>query len=156
MTDKYKESLGFVVRFYRKNAFRPNAGFIVREIPFWRRHIVAASIVGITLIAIAAVTTYVILEKSNTVEHEIEVPAIEQDLNSNNAEDIQVQPEVKLIEFENASLPEIVNSIEKTYNVKVKNVPEVNTRLTLSYEGTAEDLIETINEMLGIDLSLER
>lgn len=35
------------------------------------------------------------------------------------------------------------------------NVPQTEYRLTLSYEGTAADLIQTINDLLGTDLQID-
>ena len=59
------------------------------------------------------------------------------------------------IEFTDAPLADVVKEIERVYEVHVVNVPEMGDyRLTLSYEGTAKDLVETINELLGTSLGI--
>lgn len=65
---------------------------------------------------------------------------------------------VKVIDFEEASLPVVVDKIKEVYGVKVVNVPEnaENYKLSLHYEGTAADLIETINDILGTDMEIEQ
>lgn len=65
---------------------------------------------------------------------------------------------VKTIDFENADLAMVVETINSTYNVRVGNLPEnaADYHLTLHYEGTATDLIETINEILNINLTLSK
>lgn len=60
------------------------------------------------------------------------------------------------IEFTDASLTTVVKQIEKTYGVRITNVPEGDYRLTLSYEGTAADLVATINDILSIHLTIEQ
>jgi hypothetical protein len=44
------------------------------------------------------------------------------------------------------------------YDVKITNVPENSDdiRLTLGYEGNAEDVVATINDLLGTNLAVEQ
>ena len=51
----------------------------------------------------------------------------------------------------------VVEKINETYNVKVTGLPESpeEYRLSLHYEGTASDLVETINEILGTELTVK-
>ena len=44
--------------------------------------------------------------------------------------------------------------IEKVYGVKLGNVPDDDIRLSLSYEGTAADLVDTINDLLGTEIEI--
>ena len=60
------------------------------------------------------------------------------------------------LEFTDASLKDVVKKIESVYEVRIVNVPDTDIRLTLSYEGTAEDLISTINELEGTQMRVER
>ena len=64
--------------------------------------------------------------------------------------------EVKVIDFENAPLPEVVKKIESVYGVKVMGMPESpeHYELSLHYEGTPTDLISTINEILGTQMTV--
>ena len=59
------------------------------------------------------------------------------------------------IEFKDTPLPKVAEAIAETYDVEITGIrPGDNTRLTLSYEGTAEDLVATINELLGTRLRI--
>lgn len=64
---------------------------------------------------------------------------------------------VKAIDFENTPLTVVVEKINETYNVEVTGLPESpeEYRLSLHYEGTASDLVETINEILGTELTVK-
>ena len=58
--------------------------------------------------------------------------------------------------FNDTPLAEVVKEIEKVYDVRLTSLPEEEYRLTLSYEGTAEDLVATINELLGTHIEIEK
>lgn len=58
--------------------------------------------------------------------------------------------------FENASLIEIIQTIEKKCNVTITNIPSQELCLSLDYEGNADDLISTINELFEINLKIEK
>lgn len=64
--------------------------------------------------------------------------------------------EVKVIDFENAPLPEVVRQIESVYGVKVEEVPASPERyvLSLHYEGTPTDLISVINGILETEMTV--
>lgn len=63
---------------------------------------------------------------------------------------------VKVIDFENAPLPDVIAEIESVYGVKVENLPErpEEFELSLHYEGTPTDLITVINDILGTRLTV--
>lgn len=64
---------------------------------------------------------------------------------------------VKVIDFENTPLPMVIDRIKDVYGVDVENIP-VNAgqyRLSLHYEGNAIDLVETINDILDINMTVE-
>ena len=62
-----------------------------------------------------------------------------------------------MIDFENATLPAVVAKIKEVYGVEVVNLPESadEYKLSLHYEGTAADLVDTINETLGTDIKVQ-
>lgn len=64
--------------------------------------------------------------------------------------------EVKVIDFENAPLPEVIKKIESVYNVKIKDIPASpeEYELSLHYEGTPTDLISVINDILGTEMTV--
>ncbi len=153
MTEKMKKSLRFVTRFYSPGAFKPDTSFIEEGFSFWKRHAVAASVIGTTLLAAAAITTYLALNninnQTNTSSPKIEttVPQIEQP---------SAEEKVKKMKFEDTSLPDVVKAIEEAYGVKISGETEGQPSLTLSYRGTAEDLVAAINDLLGTNLSIEK
>lgn len=62
---------------------------------------------------------------------------------------------MKRIEFADTPLDSVANRIEEVYGVKVHGRNSTDTmRLTLSYEGTAQDLVEAINLTLDTHLSI--
>ncbi len=65
---------------------------------------------------------------------------------------------VKAIDFEDTPLTAVISKIKEVYGVKVVNVPENadEYRLSLHYEGDAADLVATINDILGTQMSVER
>lgn len=76
--------------------------------------------------------------------------------------DIDTRPagtlsEVKVIDFENTPLPEVVERIKEVYGVDVSGVPAdaAGYRLSLHYQGEADDLISVINDILGTDMKIE-
>lgn len=149
MSDKFKESLDFVTKFYQPGAFKARR-ILDHDValPWWRRNIVAASIVAAVLVASAAIFVY---RSSRTPQSHPDLPAAENEMPVKTNADTPL-----LIEFNDAPLHEVVAEIETAYNVKVTGVPaDTDARLSLHYEGTAADLVETINELLGTDMKTE-
>lgn len=64
---------------------------------------------------------------------------------------------VKVIDFDDAALTDVVVSIKEVYGVEVGNLPDnaSSLRLSLHYTGNVADLIETINEILGTELKIK-
>ena len=152
MTENMKNSLRFVTRFYSPGTLRPDPSFIREGLPFRKRHAAAASIIGTALLAAAAVTTYLALAPSPPTE--ASAPQTETPVTP--AEETPKTENVRKMKFDDASLPDVVKAIEKEYGVKVSGQTEGQPRLTLSYEGSAEDLIGAINDLLGTNLKIEK
>ena len=153
MTEKMKNSLRFVTRFYSPGALRPDYSFITEGLPFWKRHAVAASIIGTTLVAAAAVSAYIVL---NMPQPQVEPPVPETETTVRPVEETPASDTVKDMTFEDASLPDVVKAIEEAYGVKVTGATDGQPNLTLSYRGTAEDLTAAINDLLGTNLSIAK
>lgn len=141
--DELKE-ISFIARHYRKGRFnteralrrvRPRGAFRLRAL-----RIAAASAAAIFLTAAAAVMLRSVL-LPQTEQTEQTAPAV-------------ATPTVKVLDFEETPLPAVVAEIEATYGVKVTGVPDgaEGYRLSLHYEATAEDLVATINEILGTEM----
>lgn len=150
MDKKMNESVEFVARYYRAGAFSARRGW--RELgltsrQWWRTRWAAAAAVVVALTATAGIYAYIVSSPSEVRQPEA-VPVTE-----------SVTPigEVsRKIEFADTPLADVVKEIERVYEVRVANLPEKGDyRLTLSYEGTAKDLVETINELLGTRLRIE-
>lgn len=109
---------------------------------------IAASFAGVALSAAAIVITYQVMNTEKPVE-----PTA-----------IPVQPvdrtdradEIIHLEFTDAPLSEVVKGVEDAYGVTLTNVPVEDLHLTLSYEGNACDFIDTVNELLGTDIKIEK
>lgn len=155
MTDNMKKSLRFVAKFYTPGILTPDPSFIARGIPFWKRHAVAASLIGTAFAAAAAFTTYLALKPT---EAEYEVPLSEEvvETSVDYPQETPKAEQVKKMKFEDAPLSEVVNAIEEEYGVKVSGETKGQPHLTLSYQGTAVDLVATINDLLGTNLTIEK
>lgn len=114
---------------------------------FFSRRNIAAACVATALIASASIGVYFYIHPNDSTGTS-EIPAVETT--------VTASKEVHRIEFNNVPLTTVVKEIEKTYNVKISSLPKEQYRLTLSYEGTAEDLVATINELLGTNLEIEQ
>ena len=77
-------------------------------------------------------------------------------INVETANEVPATEAVKDMKFEDAPLQEVVKAIEKEYGVKVSGATEGQPHLTLSYRGTAEDLVAAINDLLGTNLKIEK
>lgn len=141
------KDIDFVARHYRKGLFSVRAG--------WRRLGIGTAVRIRGLRIVAAIAAMVILSGTAAIIYR-----------NNRAEDVQEQSvpvrtvgsldEVKVIDFEDASLTDVVAKIESTYDVKVGGLPESpeEYRLSLHYEGTPVDLIATINDILGTQMTV--
>lgn len=152
---KTEESIDFVTLYYCKGAFDADRALrmirFLPAVPWWRRRGVVAAAIGGALVASAAVFTYIVPDREDgdrVPTEQVDTPA---------AKTSAPVLEIKKIEFADAPLSRVVEEIESVYSVKVTNVPvDGDYHLTLSYEGTAEDLVETINDLLGTSLAVER
>ena len=64
---------------------------------------------------------------------------------------------VKVVDFENAPLPVVVERIREVYGVEVDGLPENadDYVLSLHYEGTPVDLVDTINDLLSTEMTVK-
>lgn len=139
----------FVAQHYRRGLFKTSQA--LRRVKgtdavWWTRsRIAAAAVVAVIFTATAAL----IIHNSYFVETDSQA-TYRQDI---------VQPEadiVRAIDFEGAPLTAVVDRIREVYGVEVVNLPENADELHLSlhYEGSAAELIETINDILDTDMKI--
>lgn len=143
-----ENNIRFVAKHYRAGKFNADMGWkrlgIARKFWNWKR-ISAAAAVGVVVVSAAAFAVYENYFVDTTPQQEVitntPAPAYM----------------VKAIDFENAPLPKVIESIENTYEVRITNIPEdtSNFNLSLHYEGNAFELVETINDILDINLKVE-
>ena len=144
MDDK---EIGFVARHYREGLFsvkdgwrRLGLGMSVRM----RRYRIAAAVSGVVVLSASAAIIY----------HEYRAESVPEQTET--MQTVNPMAEVKVIDFEKAPLPEVIGKIETVYGVWVEGVPESpeHYELSLHYEGTPTDLISTINEILGTQMTV--
>lgn len=150
-----QESLEFVTRHYRAGAFSAEDGLErlsaehgieSKERQWWRgRGIAAAAVVGAVLVASAAIYTFIAKAPANDGK-DVNIEQVNTAVDAANIS--------QKIAFNDADLATVVKEIETVYGVNIENVPTESYRLTLSYEGTAKDLVETINDLLDIQLKI--
>ncbi|MDO4319451.1 MAG: DUF4974 domain-containing protein [Bacteroidales bacterium] len=141
------EEIDFISVHYRKGRFAVDQGWKrlgVPSVSLWKRYRVAAAIAAAVVISATAAVVY----------HEYHTGEVPQQTVRTATQGAMA--EVKVIDFENASLSDVVRKIETIYNVKVENLPEEGNDyvLSLHYEGTPADLIDVINDILGTQMTV--
>ncbi|MDE5871490.1 MAG: hypothetical protein K2H22_06095 [Muribaculaceae bacterium] len=143
------KDLRFIARHYRKGRFA--VGPALKRVKgrkgvWWTRtRIAAACVVAAIFTATAAVFVY----RNNFSETGPSEPETERKA-------IQAAEIVGIIDFEEAPLTKVVAKIREVYGVEVSGLPADPDRyvLSLHYEGSALDLVETINEILDTDMKV--
>ena len=144
---KDNKDLDFVTQHYRHGRFDTAAG--------WRRLGIAATLRRHMLRVAAAVAATVILSATAVVLYRgysgrsVQPSTVQ-------ASAVSPLAEVRVIDFENAPLTEVIDRIEAVYGVRVENLPDSpgDYVLSLHYEGTPADLIAVINDILGTAMTV--
>lgn len=143
---KNKE-VDFIARRYKKGRFSTDAGWRclgIVPVSGWRRYRVAAAVAATVILSATATILYKEYRMDDAPQQAVPV------------ETFSPLAEVKVIDFENATLSAVVKKIETVYNVKVEGVPASpdGYELSLHYEGTPTDLIAVINDILGTEMAV--
>lgn len=150
---KKRDDIDFIARHYRHGRFSVNDGWkrLGIDSPSRLRPIRTAAAIAVAVVMTAAAA--LIYHNYQPIGNDTtpEAPTCVENINTGAGI-------AKIIDFENTPLTQVVEQIERVYEVKVTGMPaDAGTyRLSLHYEGTAADLLETINEILGTDLKLEK
>ena len=143
------KEVDFIARRYKKGRFSPDAGWRrlgIAPVSIWKRYRVAAAVAATVILSATATILY----------REYRLEDVPQQTMPVKTQTISPLAEVKVIDFENAPLPEVVKKIESVYSVKVEGIPASPDEyvLSLHYEGTPTDLISVINEILGTQMTV--
>lgn len=146
---KHDEEIDFIARHYRRGAFASGSA-LERIMPgrMSRLRTVRIAAAAALLIAAGTAAALLITHSSSTDRAAETVP---QDAPTAVADDI------KVIDFESTPLTVVANKIREVYGVSVRNLPDDAGDITLSlhYEGSAADLVDTINEILSTQMTIE-
>lgn len=147
--NSFSDSVSFVARHWRQGAFPQRevlASVTGRRFLFMSRGVAAAVIAVVAAgCAVAAFLWY--SHALRTPEH---VPVAPR-------EHVAAPPPrhaVRRIELVDASMRQIAGEVREVYGVELVNLPSDDARLTLSYEGTADDFVATVNDLLGSDIGI--
>lgn len=141
----HNNDLRFIAKHYRKELFAVEPALRrIKRAGWWTRtRVAAACAVAVILTTTAAI--FVLNSHFTAVnQQEIIQPVIP------SAEIVRV------IDFEEAPLSQVVQKIREVYGVEVTDLPAHPERynLSLHYEGSALDLVETINDILDTDMKV--
>lgn len=150
--DRIEESIRFVARHFSPEAFSRTKAWrrlgisAVSISRFQLRRSLKYAAVGIGVVALTASAILLI-------NRDASAPATE---GSPAETAVPAAPVSPTLRFNDTPLTEVVKSIEQTYGVRVTNIPAEEYRLTGVYEGTADDILATINDLLGTNLEIEK
>lgn len=144
------KEIKYIAKHYRKGLFAVEPA--LRRIKpiasrWWTRSRIAAACIAATILT----ATAAIFIQNN---YFIDPPAI---IEQNEQTSIPIAKIVRAIDFENAPLPIVVAKIKEVYGVDVVNLPDNAEEYTLSlhYEGSAIDLVDTINDILDTEMIIQ-
>lgn len=143
------KDIRFIARHYRRGLFaiEPALRRIKGKKTLWwnRTRIAAACTIAAILTATAAVFI-----------HNGYISGIRPELQETENTGTPAAEIVRVIDFEEAPLSEVVAKIREVYGVEVTDLPSDPDQYTLSlhYEGSALDLVETINDILDTDMKV--
>lgn len=146
---KHDEEIDFIARHYRRGAFASRSALErIMSGRMSRLRTVRIAAAAALLIAAGTAAALLITHSSSTDRAAETVP---QDAPTAVADDI------KVIDFESTPLTVVADKIREVYGVSVRNLPDDAGDITLSlhYEGSAADLVDTINEILSTQMTIE-
>lgn len=144
----FHKDIDFIARHYRKGLFAIEPA-LYRIKGVRKKILTLPKIVAISsfIIAIGATAAILIRNSYNHKEKETEVPVIEK------KSPMSVS---HVLDFNDVPLTTVIQHINLIYGVEVDNLPKNADELyvTLHYEGTALDLVETLNEILETNMKI--
>jgi len=153
MTEERKliESIKFVASNYDDSYFSTSRA--------WRKVMPPVALRNIRRIAAASAIAIVITASAfiyHASKYSVDSDAVTNETQENATIPAEEKEISRRIEFNDAALKDVIKKVEEVYQVEIVNIPESNMHLTLSYEGTAEELIDVINEIAGTEMEVKR
>lgn len=154
---RFEKDVEFVARHYRKGAFVPRMRFVAPTLSWWRepKRWAAAALIAVTLAAGAMICYRVLTAekpapapKPILIEEPASEPVVEEPAEEKPA------PAVERIEFTDTPVSTVARKVEEVYGVRLGNLPADDPSITISYEGTAADFVDTLNELLGSNITI--
>ncbi len=144
------KDIRYIAKHYRKGLFATDSA--LRRIkgvdrPWWTpAKIAAASVV----VVVMGATATVLIRNSHINETPTSIEQVQPSV-------IPSEAVVRVIDFEETPLTVVVSEIRNIYGVEVTNLPAnaAEYKLSLHYEGSAADLVETINTILDTDMEIK-
>lgn len=145
---KDNKEIQYIASRYKRGMFSVDKGWKRLGIApsyIWRRYRVAAAVAGAIFLSATAALIY---RQYNASDSFVVPDQVEQTMAPAYVS--------RVIDFENTPLPVVLERITEVYGVEIINVPDDVDKYTLSlhYEGTPLDLIETINDILGTQMMI--
>lgn len=138
------KDIRFIAKHYKKGLFAVEPA--LRRIRpaasrWWTRSRIAAACVGAVILT-ASATLFVHHKYFGNPPVEMQQPSL------------PAAQIVRAIDFEDVPLPVVVAKIKEVYGVDVVNLPDnaEEYSLSLHYEGSASDLVDTINDILDTEM----
>lgn len=173
---KFDEEVEFVAKHYRKNAFRRAARFVVPDgirrnpagsmeqdnmqrgdgfvVPdvLRRRRVARRWIAAASCAVVLSASAYFISQVAFKPVAKPEPSRVE----TVSVKTVAAEPEeIRRIEFNDAPLSTVAAEVERVYGVELDNITDPDVRISISYEGTASDFVETVNELLGTHITIK-
>lgn len=145
---EHDKEITAVAQRYRSGAFSVKEGWQrlgLGSAPWWSaKKIAAAAAIAVVVSATAGIFIHNSLQEAAPTEITPSSPTAP-------------RYAVRAIDFEDAPLPIVLETIKETYGVEIVNIPDnADTfKLTLHYEGNADDLVETINDIFGTEIAIK-
>lgn len=174
---KFDEEVEFVAKHYRKGAFQRVArfvmpdglrrnpagsmeqdnmqhseGFVVPE-ALRRRRTARRWIAAASCAVVLSASAYFISQVAFKPVEKPEPSRVE----TVSVKSVAVEPDaIRRIEFNDAPLSVVAAEVERVYGVVLENITDPDVRISISYEGTAADFVDTVNELLGTHITVKR
>lgn len=143
--------IGFVAKHYKSGLF--NADRALRKIKPAIRKVWSGQRIAVAscILLVLSATAALIIRNTYYSEKPVEIENTQSPV-------LPLETISKVIDFDDTPLPVVIDQINLVYNVEIGNIPAnaEDYRLSLHYEGNVVDLIDSINEILGINLKIEK